>query len=278
MAFIPQISLNFINRESSLVNIKDITANYPTYRYGYGVPGAFTSNAQVSTANIILQHRWYPNDVAINGDTYSGNIFNPNYLNVGVSKILDGVTELLIYYPMAISIQGYTATLGTDKTTFTLSKTGINTTEFTTDFDGVSYLTNINNIGSLFEIESIDATLFTITLKAPLTETIDTTNFLMAKMYRGYLYILVLNEGQRKLCFDIANMATSTQLCSPEIVDNLLSAKLLLDASGIFFSYKDYAKAHNSAVLLCKRISLFENYNDYGIGDTAKKSILNPIN
>ena len=256
-AFIPELSLISVSRLSDSLFIKDITPVYnpSTAPYGFGVPGGPGSSSDIVQANILLSNLPYNKDIQNYATNYSGSLFPPTSSLYSTISMYEGVSTIYAYYPQLIN---NTFTLSTDKLTLTFS--GFSTTDlFSQYFDGVYGVGNKNVFGNYYKIVSKNISNFSITLSTPFIE-IQTVQLL--KYYIGTLYILILNRGKSNLCNDIGNMAISNQMCNIDIINNLTTYDLLLKASKIFFTNQEYSKAHNAAILVANRISIFQNFND----------------
>ena len=242
MAFIPKLEIVSISRLSNSLYIKDATPTYsPSNPYGFGVPGGPLTSADIVSKNIVISNIPYYQTTAIYGTNYSGDIFNViTYLYV-VLNMIEGVNNIYAVYPQRIN---YSYTISSDN--FTLTFLGFpDSTTFSTYFDGVYAIGNLNVFGNYYTIKYIDKTNFSITLNM---RWIEAASADLAKFYIGNVYALVLNIGKKNLCNDIGNMAISNQMCNIDVINNLTTYSLLLKAAGVFFENQEYSKAHNAGV------------------------------
>jgi hypothetical protein len=246
MAFQPKLDIVEVPRNSEWLLIKDATLPYnaTTNPTGWGIPGGPTSIADIQSVLVQLQ---YFGEVpvlvplsALEGDIITG--LKATY------TLKDGVYLVHVLYGIGLST-GYTIN-PTTSTKFIVPLTG---TAFDNEWKGVGYVADSANPQVLYKIKAIDNTTGTIELYTA-WNTIGT----MLKYYDGLTRILVLNCGESNLTKDISNMAISSTGCDHTATVDMMERIMLKLAAQISFSCGNYAKAHNAAILLCDRKSVFQ--------------------
>lgn len=241
MAFIPKINIVEVPRSSNWVLLKDATPPYNATINpgGWGVPGGPTKIEDITSVQIQMQY-FGETPIIVQTLAISGGLLNGLKFNY---TLKDGVYLIHVLYGMPIAT-AFTA----NNTTITVPLTG---TAFDNEWKGVGYIADSSNPSNLFKIKAIDNTTGTIELYSTWTGND------MLKFYDGVTRILVLNCGDGNLIKDISNMAISSTGCDYTATKDLMERVMLKLAAQVAFSCGNYAKAHNTAILLCDKSSVF---------------------
>lgn len=249
MSFQQVITVTEVPRSSTYLVIKDNTQAYDsvTNPTGWGCPGGPTSLNDIIHFIVQLQH-FGEQPITINQSNMVGDLATGLKITYNLK---DGVYIIHTLYGFA-----YTDGFSSNGTTFiNVYSTG---SSFDTEWNGVNYIADSNNLDKIYKIKSKNNSTGVIELYENWTGSEDDGYGQIIKYYENITRILVLNCGDSNLVKDIASMSISQENCDCKITCELMDKVLLKLAAQTAFSCNDFVKAHNAAILFCDKQQIFK--------------------